>query len=258
MKKKSITKKEIQTIRSLKTSHGRKKHRAFIVEGVKNIQELLLSDLHIKDFYLTRNTETMKNGYFKRMAEEKALDFKLLNDQDFKKISTMQNPEGALAVCQKPHTKPLTQGVLPAIYLSKINNPGNLGTILRSAAWFGIRNILLSKNSVDPYNPKVVRASMGAVFRLSVITDIDENQFVKYIKTKQIPFFSADLKGENPVTFQPPKQYVLGFGSESHGVSQKLSEVAQTKLSIPRFGTGESLNLAVSASILLNSLINKG
>jgi TrmH family RNA methyltransferase len=132
-----------------------------------------------------------------------------------------------------------------------------LGTIFRTAAWYGIGSVVLSENSVDAYNPKVLRSSMGSFFHLNILQNISADKLTDYAEKNNIPVYAADLKGENPLKFNPAEKYILCFGSESHGVPEPILTRAGKILSIPKFGKGESLNLAISTGIMLNSLINR-
>jgi TrmH family RNA methyltransferase len=255
-----LTKKESQLINSLKSAHGRKKNNSFVVESVKNVIELLNSNLTVSALYLSDNLTGQKIKDFHRLCQQKNIHCHLLTTVDYQKISTLKNPEGVLAVCKyedQPESG-LENMEYPAVYLSEINDPGNLGTIIRTAAWFGIKTLLISENSVDAYNPKVLRGSMGGFLRLRIFQNINEASFIQFATEKEIALYAADLKGKNPVTLVPASQYILCFGSESHGVPQKILDHSESILSIPKFGSGESLNLAMSVGIILNSLINRG
>jgi len=253
-----ISKKDIQLIKSLKSSHGRKKGRAFIIEGIKNVEELMLSQLKVLKLFLSETLEKNRLQNFVKMCHEKNIICLVLQEHEYQKITTMKHPEGALAICEYSDEMDLSNAKLPAIFLSEVNDPGNLGTIFRTAAWFGVESVIISENSVDAFNPKVIRSSMGSFFHLNIIQNVNEDDFIDFIDTKKITIYSADLEGQNPVTFDPPEKYILCFGSESHGVPERIINNSEEILSIPKFGSGESLNLGMSVGIVLNSLINKG
>ncbi len=256
----NITKNEIQLVKSLKSTHGRKKNSAYVVEAIKNVEELFSSEIKIKIVYLSEKLSQEKSDNFKNLCWQKEIPFKIFHESEYDKITTMNNPEGVMAICDFPEGNKLSVGdiVLPAIYLSEVNDPGNLGTILRTANWFGIKTILTSTNSVDAYNPKVIRSSMGSFFTLQIIQNIEVDTLVDFTDKNKIHLYSADMKGENPVTFTPNSKFIVCFGSESHGVPEKILNNSANILSIPKFGAGESLNLGMSVGIILNSLINKG
>ena len=253
-----ISKKDIQLIKSLKSTHGRKKSRAFIIEGIKNVEEMMHSQLKVQKLFLSKTLAENKSQFFIKKCHDKNIIYSILLEHDYQKITTMKHPEGALAICEYSDEMDLSNAKFPAIYLSEANDPGNLGTIFRTAAWFGVKSVMISENSVDAFNPKVIRSSMGSFFHLNIIQNVKEDDFIEFIDTNKIPIYSADLEGENPVGFQPPPKYVVCFGSESHGVPQRILYNSEEILSIPKFGSGESLNLGMSVGIVLNSLINKG
>jgi len=254
-----LAKKAEQRIRPLKSTHGRKKEGAFLVEGIKNVTELLISKMDIDLIYLSDSLSDNQQVYFQKLCFEKNIQLCSLRDQDYNKISTMKNPEGILAVCRYPEQNDLSALRLPALFLSEVNDPGNLGTIFRTAAWYGIKSIILSENSVDAYNPKVLRGSMGSFMHLTILQQISYKSFINFTGVRKISVFAADLKGENPAQLKPQNDnYILAFGSESHGVPEEIKDNCKSLLSIPKFGKGESLNLAVSVGIILNSIINRG
>lgn len=253
-----VTKNDLLLIKSLKSAHGRKKSQSFIIEGIKNVEDLLDSKITINKLLFSESLPKTKSQFFIKLCYEKNLKFVTLFNNDYKKITTMKSPEGVMAICNYYNEMELENAKLPAIYLSEINDPGNLGTIFRTAAWFRIKSVIISENSVDAFNPKVIRSSMGSFFHLKIIQNVKEENFIEFISTNEIPIYSADLEGKNPVTFYPPEKYIVCFGSESHGVPQIILENSTKILSIPKFGSGESLNLGMSVGIVLNSLINKG
>ena len=137
------------------------------------------------------------------------------------------------------------------MYFDQISDPGNLGTLLRSASWFGLKNIALSPRSVDPYNPKVVRAAMGAHFGINLYINVNLN---KFLKTHTI--IAASQKGTDITYFNFPKKSVFVFGNEAHGISTKRMKIIQEFITIKRFGIGESLNIASAASIVMHMIKN--
>ena len=138
------------------------------------------------------------------------------------------------------------------IFLDKVRDPGNLGTILRSALWFGFKNIILSSKSVDPYNPKAIRSGMGSHFGLNLYQNVRLNDF---IKTHLI--ISGSTFGEDISVFKLHERYVLVLGNQAHGISKNIESLIQKSVSIKRLGKGESLNLSSAASILMYSFTRK-
>lgn len=179
--------------------------------------------------------------------------------KEIERIGTLKNPEGIIAVgCLSPEaTVDVAEIQLPAVYLWEINNPGNLGTIIRTMLWFGIRDLILSPGSVDAFSPKVVRGSMGALFHLRVFTDVPFCTIQKMISDRKACLFSADMSGVLPDGIKVGEQWIIVFGGESHGLPDEILRSSDKIFGIPKKGYGESLNLGVSVGIILNELMNK-
>ena len=137
------------------------------------------------------------------------------------------------------------------LVLDDINDPGNLGTIIRTADWFGITQIIASKNTVELFNPKVIQSSMGAVYRVNYFVE-DLIEVVNQFKEKSTPILGAVIDGENVYKTSINKQCVLLMGSESHGINETLLNLVTQKLTIPKYGQTESLNVAMATGILLS------
>ena len=177
---------------------------------------------------------------------------KVITDSQFKSISSTSTPSGIAALCNMPRSPYIDFKVREWIYLDKIRDPGNLGTILRSALWFGFKNIMLSSKSVDPYNPKAIRSGMGSHFGLNLYQNIRLDDF-----TKTHFIISGSTRGENISNFKLPEKYILVLGNEAHGISKGIEPLIQKSVSIKKLGRGESLNLSSAASILMYALTKK-
>ena len=177
---------------------------------------------------------------------------KVITDSQFKSVSSTSTPSGIAALCNMPRSPYIDFKAREWIYLDKIRDPGNLGTILRSALWFGFKNIILSSKSVDPYNPKAIRSGMGSHFGLNLYQNIRLDDF-----TKTHFIISGSTRGESISNFKLPEKYVLVLGNEAHGISKGIEPLIQKSVSIKRLGRGESLNLSSAASILMYALTKK-
>ena len=171
-----------------------------------------------------------------------------------KQITQTVTPSGILAVCSLPKVTELPSTIVSNwLYLDKIADPGNLGTLLRSAAWFGTTQVALSPHCTDPFNPKVMRSGMGAHFSLQMVTNCDLREF----KNSDHLIIGADHRGMSIVDFNhSAKDWVLVIGSEAHGISKENSNQIEYSLSVPAKGLGNSLNAAVAGSIMLYCLNN--
>ncbi|GAB2766566.1 TrmH family RNA methyltransferase [Salinimicrobium soli] len=236
-----FSKSQIKLINSLAQKKYRLKHQLFLVEGIKAIQELLKSSLRLHSLYTTKDIfETGKDSTF------------IISEAELKKISRLTTPQTALAVFHIPETiKPSTEDLI--IALDEVQDPGNLGTIIRLCDWFGINNLVCSSGTVDCYNPKVVQATMGSIARVNIYyTDLPD--FLKEMKGK-MPIIGAFLEGQNVYKEDLPSKAVLIMGNEANGISSEVAQFINEKLLIPQFGMiqkTESLNVATATAILLS------
>ena len=236
----SISKNQLKLITSLSQKKYRQKHDLFIAEGVKVLNELLNSTFEIEILFCTDDFETT-------ISEKKVVR---ISETELKKVSTLKSPNKALGIFKIPKEKTLQNSGL-TIALDAINDPGNLGTIIRLCDWFGVTQLVCSKDTVDCYNQKVVQASMGSLTRVSIHYKDLEN----YITKSNLDTFIADMDGENVYKTKLPKEGILVMGNEANGVSEEIKSLLQYKISIPRFGETqetESLNVATATAILLS------
>jgi len=233
-----LSKSQIKLITSLKQKKYRLQHGLFVVEGIKTIKELLESNLLLHALY---TTETFNID---------AKDEILISEADLKRISFLKTPNKALAIFKMPVAKVVETNKL-IVALDDVRDPGNFGTIIRLCDWFGIKDLVCSKETVDCFNPKVIQASMGSITRVN-ISYVDLEAFLK--DTDQ-PIFGAFMDGENVYEWQLPEKGVLIMGNEANGISKDIEAIITEKVSIPRFGdlqATESLNVATATAILLS------
>jgi len=212
----------------------------FIAEGIKGIQELLDAHFELDHLYTTRTD-------FENVASNLKT---VVSEADLKKMSALASPNTCLAVFKIPEVKAInTSGLIVA--LDDIRDPGNLGTILRLCDWFGIQQLICSKETVDVYNPKVVQATMGSIARVN-ISYLD---LIDFIATSKLPVFGTFMDGENMYTTNLPQEGIIVMGNEANGISSDLEKIIKNRLTIPRFGTlqkTESLNVATATAIVLS------
>ena len=235
-----ISKNQIKLITSLQQKKHRQSHRLFIAEGVKVIQELLLSNFDLEHLY---NTEQL----FKSVELSKKT---LISEVELKKISSLSTANNCLALFKIPKHIPIQSNSL-IVALDTIRDPGNLGTIIRLCDWFGIHQIVCSNETVDVYNPKVIQATMGSIARVN-LTYLDLPEYLKEVK---VPIFGTFMDGKNVYKEKLPEEGVLVFGNEANGISKEVAQLVKTKLAIPRFGAlqkTESLNVATATAIFLS------
>ncbi len=176
-----------------------------------------------------------------------------ISQTELSKISTLSTPQALLAIIKIPESEELTTKSLKSSFslaLDNIQDPGNLGTIIRTADWFGLKYLICSTDTVDVYNPKVVQASMGSLARVKVIyTDLED-----FLKNTELPIFGALLDGRSVYKTDFGNEGILLLGNEGNGISNDLLKLITFPVTIPRFGRAESLNVAISASIFCSEL----
>lgn len=230
-----LSNKQEKLVRSLQQKKFRNEQHLFVIEGEKMIREAEEAGFTFHSFYCCQE------GNFKN-------EYQFISEREMKKISSFKSPPGMLAVLPTFQLKARKQGL--CLLLDEINDPGNLGTIIRSAEAFRVREIVCSENTVDLFNPKVVQASMGSIFRVPV-------QYRNLIELlEEIPknskVYGASLDGENLYTHRLDPQGYLLMGSESHGIAKELYAFVNQKIYIPQQGKVESLNVSIATAIILS------
>ncbi len=245
-----LTTAQIKHLKSLKLKKYRQNYDEFIIEGDKLVTEALLGNedmtlLIATDEWIVNNKATLPAHVAVEIAKQKDLDT----------ISSLSTAPPVMALV-KQRTYTIADIEVRdnwILALDGINDPGNLGTIIRSADWFEISTIVCSNNCVELYNPKVVQSTMGSIFHVKTIyTDLHA-----FIATNKHICVAATLDGQQVYGFQFDKQGILVIGSESHGISASILSLIQQRITIPSFGKAESLNAGVATSILLSLLANK-
>ena len=237
-----ITKAEIQLVRSLNDKRNRDQEGLFVAEGEKLIAEIRSSHLHIRRIYAL---ESLFSG------EEVCT----VSPKEMERLSLLKSANRALAVVEIPHYKLDINNLKNnlTLALDEVQNPGNLGTIIRLADWFGIRDILCSPTSADCFNPKVVQATMGAILRVRVHY-VDLPRTLGQARQAGIPIYGTFLEGENLYETDLSSAGIVLMGNEGRGVSQECASTVNRKLYIPPYPadqpTSESLNVAMATGIV--------
>ncbi len=237
----SISKNQTKLINSLRQKKYRQENGLFIAEGIKVVNELLTSNLEVEKIFTTElNAFTTDDS--NKIVE--------ITEIELKKISAFKTPNKVLGIFKIPSKQEnIGQGLILA--LDTINDPGNLGTIIRLCDWFGVQQLVCSKDTVDCYNQKVIQSTMGSITRVNIVyTDLKN-----FLENTELPTFTADMDGKNVYRTELPKEAVLVMGNEANGISNEINNVIQQKLTIPRFGEiqkTESLNVATATAILLS------
>ena len=241
-----ISNQKAKYIKSLSIKKFRKKHEAFVVEGSKSVLELIKSDFIIE---LIVATNSFLNKY-KHIINERQIEFFEISEDKLASLSGFTTNDSVLAVA-KFHKNPGRIDLhVPTIVLDDVRDPGNLGTIIRTADWYGISQIIASPESADFYNPKVIQATMGSFTRVQVVYE-DLEQYLGSSKNRNI--YGGVLDGENIHDVEMSPDAIIILGNESNGVSNKILKHVTYKVRIPKFGNAESLNVAMSAAIFCDN-----
>ena len=259
-----MTKNELKYFQKLRQKKFRDSENKFLIEGLHLVEECKKSD-HYKDnleIIFVRNDFNLKD-LKKLNIDKKQIDLISLDEKLFRILTDTVSPQGIIGVVTKPKepfNKKIFEKSSLAVALDTINDPGNLGTIIRTGYCYGVDEILISDNSVDLYNPKVLRSTQGAIFNLNIRCELNlENELEKYY-LDGYKIILTELNSEkylNDYMFKPGEKYIIVFGNEAGGINKNiLRHNKYEKMKIKIFTDCESLNIAVSAGIALNHIKN--
>ena len=239
-----LSKNEVKFIQSLCHKKHRQTEGLFIAEGVKLVEEIIQSHFKLKKIYATSKWAATNTHLGDVLS--------IVSEDDLQRISTLQTPHQVIALVEQP----IAQAVLPfaqkqSLVLDGIQDPGNFGTIIRIADWFGIHQIICSHTTVELFNPKVIQSTMGSFMRVPVCYE----DLPSLLEKVQVPVYGALLQGESIYTIAQPSEYILVIGSEGKGIGAELLPLITNPVTIPRIGGAESLNAAVATGILLSHLV---
>lgn len=253
-----ISKNELKYYSSLLQKKFRTLESKFIAEGKKIVEEGINSNYECEIVFVT-NDFNGKEQDFVDSIKGKVKRFEIIKSTEFSKLTETKSPQGIAGVFSTSNKiqNELSKINSPKIVcLENISDPGNLGTIIRTCDWFGFQNLILSKDSVELFNPKAVRSSMGSVFHLNIYENIDLIKGLSSFKKKGYKFLCADLNGDNVFNYDFPDKYILFFCNEASGPSNELLSIIDNSITIPKLGKAESLNISAAAAIIL-SIISK-
>jgi RNA methyltransferase, TrmH family len=243
-----LSKNRIKFIKSLQIKKFRKEHGQFLVEGAKSVSELLKSDYNIHTIFLTE--EYIK--CWEPLLKQRETEVVVVKQQELESAGTFESNNAAIAIAGiKPGSRPNPEKQKITLALDDVRDPGNMGTIIRVADWYGIRNIVCSENSVDFYNPKVIGATMGSFTRTNVYY-ADLNKYLNSFKGKY-PVYGAVLGGENLHRLNNLQPGFLVMGNESNGISEEIRNYVTKQIEIPGAGAAESLNVAIATAVMLDN-----
>lgn len=253
-----LSKKDIQFVNSLKQKKYREKEQMFIAEGVKIVSELMQSPITIEKVFATA-------AFLESNNISQNLNCTEVKTNELERLSALTTPNVVLAVCRIPNNqfqKSMLTGKI-TLALEDIKDPGNLGTIIRIADWFGIENIICSKETVDAFNPKVVQATMGSIARINLFYMDLKELFSN--KPPNMPVYGALLEGNNLYSQSLKQEGLIVIGNESKGISKDTQSYLTNKINIPSFshfknsnGEAESLNAAIATAVICSEFRRQG
>jgi len=253
-----ISKNQLKHICFLKQKKYRAREGKFIVEGLRSCEELLASDFDVDQvFYCSSALATSRSKQFLKKCRAQGVATAEIDSLSFKKISSTVSAQGIAAVARRRDTK-LAQFIRPhgcqaVTALWQVSDPGNLGTIIRSAAWFGIDAVLTSTDCAEATNPKAARATMGALFYIPVFQGLNFSHVLPTLANMGYKIFYADADGAVSISAASfSERNVILLGGETNPLPHHLSESVTATVRIPRYGYGDSLNVAAAAAIVMS------
>lgn len=242
-----LSKSRISFIQSLQHKKARKEHGLFVVQGLKSVEEFANSPYQIEVVY---HTSAMVPKMLKLSHK---INFEEISSNILEKISQLKTPQEVLALVKIPTQHGLNYTSLQkkfSLVLDSVQDPGNMGTIIRTADWFGIENIICSEDTVDAYNPKVVQATMGSLSRISVhYVDLEAT-----LPETELPIFGTLLEGTSLYQTNFGSEGLLVMGNEGNGITEPIKKLITTAITIPGSGNAESLNVAIATAICCSEI----
>lgn len=244
----------IKEIKSLYKKKNRWENRLFLIEGIKIVEEAIINEIGIKTIIISDNFFESKDGMRFYEGLRQRYNFVKVNDILYRSISDTENPQGIMAICgfNIREVKEIDgRNTHFILFLDGIQDPGNMGTIIRTADAFNIDGIIVGDGSVDPYNPKVVRSTMGSIFRVPLYICKNSVESLVGLKNKGFLILATSLSGVRIYDIDFDHKFVCIIGNEANGVDSTIMEYANQQIKIPMPGNAESLNAGVAASIIM-------
>ena len=248
----------IKHIKKLKDKKHRDESNEYIIEGVKLIEEAVKENARIKKIIVCEDTTRTYEIPTHIMYEIAKYECVYVTDKIFASITQVTNPQGIMAIIEKGDTDAqidYTQDILVA--LDDVQDPGNLGTILRTVDSIGLNQIIVSKGTADAFNSKVVRSTMGAIFRVKIIEVENLPQAIKEMRRHHFKLMVTSLQTDNSIYDIQFNKKIIVIGNESNGVSKEIQEMADEKAKIPMLGKTESLNASVAAGVVMYEYVRQ-
>jgi TrmH family RNA methyltransferase len=241
-----VSKSKLKFIKSLQVKKYRKQEQSFVVEGAKSVSELLGSDfvvtwLAASEKFLTQNEHKI---------QAKNIESSIVSEKELAQLGSFQTNDAAIAVAKmKANAMPKLKDEF-CLVLDDLRDPGNVGTIIRTADWYGIKNIIASEETADFYNPKTISATMGSFCRVNVF----QTDLVDFLSKNSLPVFGALMEGTDVHQIDFGSQGMIIIGNESNGISEGVTKLVNHRITIPKRGGAESLNAAIATGIILDNV----
>ena len=242
-----ISKNKIKYISSLQNKKFRQKYNKFIIEGHKTVFDIINSDYTVEEIFISSVDK------YSSLLKEYNLEFIEVSNEEMKKISLLKSPSDILAIVniRENNEEIILQNDI-TLCLADIQDPGNLGTIIRTANWFGIKNIVCSQNTADLYNPKTLQSTMGAFANINIFyIDLED-----FLKKQNITIYGTFLEGKNIYESKLKQNGIIVMGNEGNGIPKNIEKLISEKITIPNFAgeslKAESLNVSISTGIILS------
>ena len=248
----------IKHIRKLKEKKYRDEYNEYVIEGVKIVEEAIKENAKIKQVIVCNDTTKTYEIPTHIMLEIAKFDCIYVSDKIFNYITQVTNPQGIMAIIEKQDENmqiDYNQDII--VMLDDVQDPGNLGTILRTVDSIGLNQIIVSKGTADSFNSKVVRSTMGAIFRLKIIEEEDLIKTIKELRKHHFKLLVTSLQTENSIYDIDFSKKIIVIGNESNGVSKEIQDLADEKAKIPMLGRTESLNASVAAGIVMYEYVRQ-
>ena len=242
-----LTKQTVKFTKSLQIKKFRRLYNQFIIEGEKSVLEVLTSDIKVHKLLIT--------PYFQNKYKKELADFsdriEIAGDNELDSVGTLQSNDSAIAICEIKNTVRPRQFVSEwVLVLDNVNDPGNLGTIIRIADWYGVSSVVCSEDTADVYNPKVINSSKGSFLRVNIYYE----ELTAFLADQKMSVYGADLKGQNIHKTEFPAQGILVMGNEAHGISEGVKKYITNMITIPQYGKAESLNVGIATAIFCDRI----
>ncbi len=246
-----LTQNELKYYASLKLKKYREKERKFIVEGKRLVEEALRSKYKCEIVIISKSfADKQKQHMF-----NKHIRTEIINDKDFRKLTDTKTPQGIVTILLMHSTEiQISKNEKLIVALENISDPGNVGTVIRTCDWFGVHNVIISPSSVDLFNPKVIRSTMGSLFHINIFESDDFYSDLLKLKRNGMKIICSDMEGKSIFNFKNAGGIVLIMSNEAHGPTEEALNLSDEIITIPKRGNAESLNVASAAAVIIAQL----